>query len=96
MGRAGASIVIGNQGGCDGDAASQWRLAEPDTDRLVLEKAALEYTFVDRARFEARLPALRRFLHRLGRETNQGEVVCEFKGQLFKIRDYDGGDDAGA
>jgi hypothetical protein len=62
---------------------------DPDRDTLVREKVVLAYTFIDPDRFEAMLPELRRFLHRLGRETRQGEVVCEFEGVLFKIRDYD-------
>lgn len=66
----------------------------PETDKRTREKVVLVYTFVDPDCFEQQLPSLRRFLHRLGRETNQGEVVCEFEGQLFKIRDYDGDDDA--
>lgn len=62
---------------------------DPDHDTLVREKVVLAYTFVDPDRFEAMLPELRRFLHALGRETRQGEVVCEFDGVLFKIRNYD-------
>ncbi len=61
------------------------------TGSLIIEKVVLVYTFIDPDRFEAQLTALRNFLHRLGRETNQGEVVCEFEGQLFKIREYDSG-----
>lgn len=62
---------------------------DPDRDTLMREKVVLAYTFIDPDRLEAMLPELRRFLHRLGRETRQGEVVCEFEGVLFKIRDYD-------
>jgi hypothetical protein len=65
------------------------------TNALIIEKAVLVYTFVDPDRFEIEVPTLRRFLHRLGRETGQGEVICEFEGQLFKIRDYDDGDNDG-
>jgi hypothetical protein len=68
----------------------------PATDRLVVEKVVPVYTFIDPDRFEQQLGALRRFLHRLGRETNQGEVVCEFEGQLFKLRDFDQGEDNGS
>ena len=32
---------------------------------------------------------LRRFLHRFGRETLQGEVVFEFDGRLYRILQYD-------
>jgi hypothetical protein len=62
---------------------------DPDHDTLVREKVVLAYTFIDPDQLEAMLPELRRFLHKLGRETGQGEVVCEFDGVLYKIRDYD-------
>ena len=62
---------------------------DPDRQRLIREKVVLVYTFIDPDRLERTLPDLRGFLHRLGRETDQGEVVCEFQGVLFKIRDYD-------
>jgi len=32
---------------------------------------------------------LRAFLHRLGRETNQGEVALEFDGRFYRITAYD-------
>ncbi len=35
------------------------------------------------------LPRLREFLHRMGRETGQGEVVCEFDRVLYRIRSFD-------
>ena len=62
---------------------------DPERSELVIEKVVLVYTFIDPDRMETKLPDLRRFLHQLGRETGQGEVVCEFQGVLFKIRDYD-------
>jgi hypothetical protein len=34
---------------------------------------------------------IRRFAHRLGRETRQGEVIIEFANRLYKIRQYDRG-----
>lgn len=61
----------------------------PATSRLVIEKVVLVYTFIDPDRFVAALPALRTFLHRLGRETDQGEIVFEFEDRLFRIRTYD-------
>ena len=62
---------------------------DPDRDTLVREKAVLACTFIDTDRFEAMLPERRRVLHRPGRETRQGEVVCEFDRVLFMIRNYD-------
>ncbi len=62
---------------------------DPDRDTLVREKVVLAYTFIDPDRSEAMLPELRRFPHRPGHETRQGEVVCEFEGALCKIRNDD-------
>jgi len=56
----------------------------PETDRLVLENVVLVYTFVDPDRFEQRLTALRRLLHRLGRETNQGRLCANSKDSCSK------------
>ena len=39
-------------------------------------------------KFEKNLNSLREFLHRFGRETNQGEVVFEFAGEFFRIQKY--------
>ena len=61
----------------------------PETGILVREKVVLAYTYVDPDRFFASLVKVRGFLHRLGRETGQGEVVVEFNDRLYKIRDYD-------
>lgn len=61
----------------------------PATAKLVIEKVVLVYTFIDPDKFVAALPALRAFLHRLGRETDQGEIVFEFEDRLFRIRQYD-------
>ncbi len=62
-----------------------------DTTRNVLikEKVTLVYTFIDPDKLVATLPDLKRFLHRLGRETGQGEVVCEFDRVLYKISDFE-------
>ena len=39
--------------------------------------------------FLEELPRLRRFLHRLGRDTNQGEVAVEFDGRFYRITKFD-------
>jgi hypothetical protein len=31
------------------------------------------------------------FLHRMGRETNQGEIAFEFDGRFYRIRNFDAG-----
>ena len=47
-------------------------------DKPILERTAVVYTYVDPKFFLFELPKLRKFLHRFGRETKQGEVVVEF------------------
>ena len=56
---------------------------------LLLEKTTLMYTYICADRFEKNLITLREFLHRFGRETNQGEVVFEFDGKFYRITKYD-------
>lgn len=57
-------------------------------EKIIWEKTILIYSFIDPDLFEMNINALKDFLHRFGRETNQGEVVFEFDGQLFKISKY--------
>jgi hypothetical protein len=63
----------------------------PETGLLIKENVVLTYTYVDPDRFVASLGNVRRFAHRLGRETRQGEVIIEFANRLYKIRQYDRG-----
>jgi hypothetical protein len=60
---------------------------------LKREKTVIVYTYIKPDRFLENVPALRAFLHRFGRETNQEVVVAELSGEagawFFRIRDYD-------
>jgi hypothetical protein len=56
--------------------------------RIVWERPVILYTHVKPDVFVDKLSALREFVHRLGRETSQGEVVVEFDRQLFRIREF--------
>lgn len=56
---------------------------------IVWEHPIVVYSFIKPEAFIRNLPALRRFLHRLGRETNQGEVAVEFDGWFYRITDFD-------
>ena len=53
------------------------------------EETKTIYCFILPDRFRARLTELRSFLHRFGRQTNQGEVVVEFDGQFYRINEFD-------
>ncbi len=63
-----------------------WR--KPDGGNL-WEQTKIIYTYVDPDKLAANMSRLRSFLHRFGRETNQGEVIFEFDGWLWRIRQYD-------
>jgi hypothetical protein len=63
-----------------------WR--KPDGSYL-WEQTKIIYTYIDPDKFAAKLPQLRSFLHRFGRETNQGVVVFEFEGWMWRISQYD-------
>ena len=56
---------------------------------LIWENPVVVYSFIRSDVFFANLDRIREFVHRMGRETNQGEVAVEFEGQFFLIRDYD-------
>lgn len=58
-------------------------------EALVREQVVQAYAFATAQAISDALPLLRAFLHRLGRETGQGEVACEIGGLLFRIRDFD-------
>jgi hypothetical protein len=63
-----------------------WR--KPDGSNL-WEQTRIVYTFVDPDKLAANLPRLRTFLHRFGRDADQGEVVFEFDGWFWSIDKYD-------
>lgn len=56
---------------------------------LVWESPVLLYTYIRPTEFRLLMPELREFLHKLGRETNQGEVAVEFDGRLYRITTFD-------
>ena len=60
-----------------------------DEGIAIWENPVVVYSFVRAEAFSANLAKLRAFLHRLGRETNQGEVVFEFGDRFFRIRTFD-------
>lgn len=61
-----------------------------ESGETIWENPVVIYTYIVADRFAEHLPELRELLHRMGRETNQGEVAVEFDGRFFRIGKYDG------
>jgi hypothetical protein len=58
--------------------------------KTILEHPVVVYSYItDPLRFGSSLHRLRSFLHRMGKETNQGEVAFEFDGEFYRIRQFD-------
>ena len=60
-----------------------------DEGEIVWENPVVVYSFVHPDRFAESLPRVREFLHRLGRETGQGEIAFEFDDIFYRIRTFD-------
>jgi hypothetical protein len=56
---------------------------------VIGEHPVLVYSYIVPEVFLQNLPRIREFLHRMGRETNQGEVAFEFDGRFYRIRNFD-------
>jgi hypothetical protein len=55
----------------------------------VWENPIVVYSYIKPDDFIAHIGELRAFLHRMGRETRQGEVAFEFDGRFYRIRNFD-------
>ena len=53
---------------------------------IVWEHPVLVYSYIKPDRFLPRISQLRSLVHRMGRQTNQGEVVVEFGGIFLRIK----------
>ena len=62
---------------------------DEDTDVIIWEHPVIVYTYIKPDRFRRYVPQLRELLHRMGRETNQGEVAVEFDREFYRITKYD-------
>ena len=56
---------------------------------VIGEHPVVVYSYIVPDPFLQSLPRIREFLHRMGRETNQGEVAFEFDGRFYRIRRFD-------
>jgi hypothetical protein len=60
-----------------------------DQGEIIWENPVVVYSFIRPDEFLNNLPLVREFLHRVGRETNQGEIAFEFDGRFYRIRNFD-------
>ena len=66
-----------------------------DQGEIIWENPVIVYSFIRPNQFLSNLPRLREFLHRMGRETNQGEIAFEFDGRFYRIRNFDAAEAGG-
>lgn len=79
--------AIGGGATCLPPADGNW--LNEATGTVLWEQTRIVYCFILPDRFRARIKELRSFLHRFGRDTNQGEVVVEFDDRFYRIRAFD-------
>lgn len=60
-----------------------------DQGDIIWENPVVVYSYIKTENFIDQLPRLREYLHRLGRETQQGEIAFEFDGVFYRIRQFD-------
>lgn len=60
-----------------------------DQKEIIWENPVIVYSYIKPDKFIEQLPMLREFLHRMGRETRQGEIAFEFDGDFYRIRQFD-------
>ncbi len=60
-----------------------------DNGEVLWEQTIMVFCYIVPDRFRSQFKSLREFLHRFGRETNQGEVVVEFDGEFYRIKRFD-------
>lgn len=60
-----------------------------EQNQVIWDKPILVYSFINAAIFPFQLPKVREFLHRMGRETNQGEIAFSFAERFYRIRQFD-------
>lgn len=60
-----------------------------DDGEIIWDNPVIVYSFIRPDRFIGTLPRIREYLHRLGRETDQGEVAFEFDSRFYRIRTFD-------
>jgi len=85
----GARILAEIGGGVTILPAVEGGWLDEERGEIVWENPVLIYTFIVPSKFKSAILQLRRFLHTLGAQTNQGEVAFEFDGKFYRITEFD-------
>lgn len=72
-------------GGASAMPPVQGAWLNPQTQELIIEEPVVIYSYIEPETFAARLGELRDFIHRLGAETDQGQMAFEFDGEFYLI-----------
>ena len=56
-----------------------------DENGIIWENPVVVYSFIRHDEFVSNLPRIRAFMHRLGRETDQGEIAFESDERFYRI-----------
>ena len=60
-----------------------------DENGIIWENPVVVYSFIRPDEFASNLPRIRAFMHRPGREIDQGEIAFEFDGRFYRIWTFD-------
>ena len=72
-------------GGASAMPPIQGAWLNPQTNALIIEEPVVIYSYIEPETFAMRLSELRDFIHRLGTETDQGQMAFEFDGEFYLI-----------
>lgn len=72
-------------GGASAMPPIQGAWLNPQTSALIVEEPLVIYSYIEPETFALRLSELRAFIHRLGIETDQGQMAFEFDGEFYLI-----------
>ena len=89
------TLLAGIGGGATALAPASGAWINPETGTLVTETVHLIYAYSDPTALASGFRDIREFLHDLGRETNQGEVVVEISDRFYRITIFDEAEEGG-
>lgn len=92
----GAILLTKLIGGATIPAPAQGYWLNQETSRMVHEMTYTIFSFMAPKNFPESVEAIRIFISRFGRETNQQSVALEYRGHMYFIDDFSGAPEADA